>query len=156
MKTAAKIILTLVGVAAALIGGLFLTFWLAFTTTLQKLTSPDGKHEAKLERTDGIDRIYSIHLDGSRVFGSADFAPRRDFPFREALYFTDDGHSLVFEVGGHRIVGFDVATKRQLTDVQLLALPPTIPRKLTDYGYEAAWPGIGRAREVEAREATRQ
>ena len=150
MKTALKVISILVAIGAFIIGAALFLFWFAWTSTLQKLDSPDQRHTAKLVRIDGIDRNYRIDLDGVRVYDSPDFAPRRDFPFREAIYFTPDSRFLVFVVGGHRIVGIDTTSRQRLPDAELLALPALSSPKLSDYGFEAEWPGIGRDREVEA------
>ncbi len=150
MKTALKVISILVAVGTFIIGSALFLFWFAWTSTIQKLDSPDQRHTAKLVRIDGIDRNYRIDLDGVRVYDSPDFAPRRHFPFREAIYFTLDSRFLVFVVGGHRIVGIDTTSRQRLPDAELLGLPALSSPKLSDYGFEAEWPGIGRDREVEA------
>jgi hypothetical protein len=121
-----------------------LVFWPTWTK-LQTVQSPDEVHIAELTRVDGIDRNYSVRVDGSRVYGSPDFSPRRDLPYREALIWNKSGSVVVLEIAGHRIFGYDAANRRQLSDNELLAveLPPDPP--LWEYHFEAEWPGIGRA-----------
>ena len=123
---------------------------------LQTLYSPDRAHRAELWRLDHLDRNYSVYLDGRKVYGSPDFAPRDDLPFRETLHWDSSGRIVILEVAGHRIFGYDAASGRRLTDSELLAAePPAEPAlptqspaepALWEYHFESEWPGIGRVR----------
>ncbi|BBO35922.1 hypothetical protein [Lacipirellula parvula] len=115
-------------------------------TTLQTAKSPDGRHTARVVRSDHIDRNYSIYVDGRRVFISPDFAPRRDIAYHEELAWDDSGNILVFEVAGQRLFGYDVAAGRKLDDDELLAVKLAPKPELWEYYYESEWPGVGRAR----------
>jgi hypothetical protein len=114
-------------------------------TRMQTLESRDGDHRAELWRIDGgVDRNYRVDVDGRRVFGSDDFAPRRDIPYRETLYWDRSGRFVILEIAGHRVFGYEAATGRRLSDSELLAAesPPELP--LWEYSSETEWPGIGR------------
>ena len=87
---------------------------LPFWRTLQQLPSPDGSHTVKLVRQDGIDRNYSIYVDGRRVYTSPDFAPRDDISFQEALRWDAAGSIVVLEVAEQRLFGFDVRDGRRV------------------------------------------
>jgi hypothetical protein len=130
MKAAVKAVLIVCGV--------FILFVLIFvasfnlfvpTTRLQKLNSPDRKHHAELIRTDGIDRNYTIRVDGTTVYRSPDFAPRSDIPYRATLVWDAAGRIIIFEVARHRVFGFNTTPRQRLSDAQLLAveLPPDPP-----------------------------
>lgn len=146
MKAVGKVILILVVAFVVSIGILAAIFYFAFTTKLQMLYSPDSKHHAELIRTDFIDRNYRVRVDGATVYQSPDFAPRRDIPFRETLVWDASGKIVIFEVGGHRVFGFDTSTAKSLSDRQLLAVELAPVPMLWDYHFEAEWPGIGRAK----------
>ena len=145
VKKVFKTILIFGLVSALLIGGFVALLRSIATTRLQKLVSPDYKHRAELLRMDGIDRIYTVRVDGVTVYCSPDFAPRSDLPFRETLVWDSGSRVVILEVARHRIFGFDTATGQPLSDAQLLAveLPPDPP--LSEYQFEHEWPGIGRA-----------
>ena len=145
MKKALKVLLILALGCALFIGGFYALFYFAWTTKLQKLKSPDRKHHAELIRTDGIDRNYTVRVNGTTVYRSPDFAPRSDLPFRETLVWDASSRFVILEVARHRIFGYDASTGQALTDSQLLALelPPDPP--LWQYRFEHEWPGIGRA-----------
>jgi hypothetical protein len=95
---------------------------------------------------DGIDRNYSVKVDGARVFTSPDFAPNDRVPLRETLFWDTSGKVVVLEVGRHRVFGYDVVTRRALSESELLAVAAAPDPPLWEYGYEWEWPGIGRAR----------
>jgi hypothetical protein len=149
VKTAIRVILILGLAFATFVGALYAFFYFGLTTKLQKLDSRDRKHTAELLRMDGIDRNYTVRVDGQRVYRSPDFAPRRDIPFRETLTWDSTGSIVILEVAGNRIFGYDTSHARALTDEQLLAaeLPPS--PQLWEYYFEAEWPGIGRVRPPE-------
>jgi hypothetical protein len=130
---------------------LFAFLYFSTRTKLQTLESPDGKHIAELHRSDFIDRNYTIFIDGKQVYSSPDFAPRRNIPFREVIGWDATGMNLIFEVGGKRVAGISLISRMQLSDAELLALEPTVYPPLTAYGFEAEWPGIGRATDAESR-----
>jgi hypothetical protein len=123
---------------------------LPFWRTLQQLPSPDGNHTVKLVRQDGIDRNYSIYVDGKRVYISPDFAPRDDISFQEALRWDAAGSIVVLEVAKQRLFGFDVRDDRPLSDDELLAVELAPEPELWEYYFEDEWPGVGRARRPEA------
>lgn len=118
-------------------------------TKLQTLVSPDGQFEATLSRRDGIDRNYSVRINGTRVYSSPDFSPSQRFAFREALSWDESGTIVVLEIGRHRIFGYDAVHERRLTDEELLALELAPEPPLWEYFFESEWPGIGRARRPE-------
>lgn len=116
------------------------------STKLQTLVSRDGRFEATLVRMDGIDRNYSVRINGNRVYTSPDFSPTKQFPFREALMWDKTGTIVVLEIARHRIFGFDAIQQRQLTDDELLALELAADPRLWEYFFESEWPGVGRVR----------
>jgi hypothetical protein len=146
---ASKIVLALAVLACLALLPSILVFW-PWQTKLQSLPSPDGNHTAELFRADGIDRNYSVRVDGTRVYHSPDFAPRRDLAYLEALTWDKTGRIVVLEIARHRIFGYDATNHQRLSDDALLAtqLPPDVP--LSEYYFESEWPGIGRARKPEA------
>jgi hypothetical protein len=146
MKAIVKVVCIVVAIGALALAGALFLFRYSITNTLQNLRSPDSKHTAKLVRSDGMDRVYSIELDGSTVYISPDFSPTTAFPFREALYFTPDSKFLVLEIGGHRVTGVDATSGATMSDAELLALPQPPTPELREYRFEGDWPGIGRAR----------
>ena len=93
-----------------------------------------------------MDRNYSVYLDGRKVFGSPDFSPRNDIPFRETLRWDSTGRFVMLEIAGHRIFGYDAAAERPLTDPELLAAKAPSEPPLWEYYFESDWPGIGRVR----------
>lgn len=114
-------------------------------TRIQRLESSDRVHRAELIRLDGIDRNYFVRVDGHEVYGSPDFSPRRDMPFRETLVWDVKSKIVILEVAHQRIFGFDTSTKQRLTDEELLAVELPPDPELWKYGFESEWPGIGRA-----------
>jgi hypothetical protein len=143
-------VLILFALIAAFVAGLVCArFFRSQFTHLQTLDSPNRAHRADLWRHDHLDRNYSVYLDGRRVYGSPDFAPRSDIPFRETLLWDEGGRLLILEVAGRRIFGYDASAGRQLTAAELLAAkqPPRPP--LWEYYFESEWPGIGRVRRPE-------
>lgn len=114
--------------------------------SVQSLETPDGKHQIKLRRVDGIDRNYSVWVDGRSVYVSPDFAPRRDLPFREALVWDTTGNVVILEVARHRVAAYDLSAKKLLSDDELLSLEAVPDPPLAEYFFEGEWPGIGRQR----------
>jgi hypothetical protein len=123
---------------------MFAIFIWSIGTTIQRLESPDGKHVATLIRADHIDRNYIVKLDGSRVFVTADFAPRSDVIFRETLAWDVSGKILVLEIARQKIIGYDTELNRRLGDSELLEVELAPDSHLGEFFYEAPWPGIGR------------
>lgn len=148
MKGATKLGLVIAG--AVVFGLLLLVLNALWPVTLQTVSSPDGKHTVELQRADHIDRNYSVLVDGKRVYVSPDFAPRRDLPFREALIWDSTGKIVMLEIARQRIFGYDVANSRQLEDEKLLATTAAPEPPLSEYYFEAEWPGIGRVRRGDA------
>jgi hypothetical protein len=146
MKRAIKSVLQLAAGIAAAMCVIYIFMHLTIRTKLQKLESPDGTHRAELIRSDAIDRNYTVRVDGKTVYRSPDFSPRRDISFRETLAWDVTGRFIVLEVARHRVFGFDTSTMQRLTPEQLLSLELAPDSPLWQYGFEAEWPGIGRAR----------
>jgi hypothetical protein len=149
MRNPARLLLSLLALGLLIIVGCPILFVLSLSRTLQEAQSPDGQRRVELIRIDGLDRNYIIRVDGTRVWNSPDFSPRDDIPYREALVWNATGNVVVFEVANHRVCGIDVNAKRVLTDAELLALELAPEPRLWDYGYEAEWPGIGRAQQFD-------
>ena len=61
---------------------------------------------------------FFVSVDGSRVYGSPDFAPVRA-DFREQLIRDTNSQLVVLEVAGRRILGYHVGEKRSMTDSEL-------------------------------------
>lgn len=144
-----KILLGMFGVLLvfsllALLIGVFLR-----RQTLQTISSPDGRHEVRLVRQEGIDRNYLIYVDGTRVFVSRDFAPRGDIPWYEALRWDAAGSTIVFEAAQQRLFGYEVEDRRQLSDEELLAVEIAPEPALWEYQFEGEWPGVGRVRQFD-------
>lgn len=131
-------------VAVFLLGILAASSWQWLKANLsfrpvQYLRSSDGAHQAILERVDGIDLNFRVKVDGKEIYRSPDFAPRRDIPFRETLLWDDSGNVLLFEVGGHRLFGYNVAQGQALSNVALLQAKVS-PVPIKKYGFEGQWP----------------
>jgi hypothetical protein len=123
--TTAKQILLVIGsttVVAALACAFFVaTLYFSMVSTVMTKRSPDRLHTAKLTRFDGIDLIFSVTVDGVRVYDSPDFAsPPVDF--REQLIWDTDSTAVVLEVAGQRLFGYHVGEKRALKDSELYSL----------------------------------
>jgi hypothetical protein len=138
-----RALLLSLALAAAFVAGVCWSRF--FRSPLQKLSSRDGTHQAELQRIDQlVDRNYAVYVDGHRVFVSADFVPRSDIPFRETLFWDSTDHSVILEVAGHRIFGYDTTTNRRLSDAELLAAKPPPEPSLWEFSSETEWPGVGR------------
>ncbi len=109
---------SVVGVAALALAGLVAMFYFGMVSTVMTKRSPDRQHTAKLSRVQGIDVNFRVSIDGSRVYGSPDFAPVRA-DFREQLIWDTNSQAVVLEVAGRRIFGYHVGEKRPLTDLEL-------------------------------------
>ena len=120
-------------------------FMFRTVSLIQELESHGRSNTIKLIQRDSIDRNYEIQINGDKIYSSPDFFPRRDFPYLANICFSDDQEKLVFRVHGHRIWGYDIGHKRELSNEALLSLVIVEP-KLYELGYESEWPGIGRAR----------
>jgi hypothetical protein len=121
MTTTKKTLLVLgsvVGVAALALAGFVAMFYFSMVSTVMTKRSPDRQHTAKLSRVQGIDVNFRVSIDGSRVYGSPDFAPVRA-DFREQLIWDTNSQAVVLEVAGRRIFGYHVGEKRPLTDPEL-------------------------------------
>jgi hypothetical protein len=107
---------------------------------VQYLRSSDKVHQAALEREEHfLDLTFRVILDGQQIYRSPEFGGRPDIPFRETLLWDDSGNILLFEVGGHRLFGYDIAQSRTLSNVELVQVKasPVPDRK---YGFEGQWP----------------
>jgi hypothetical protein len=122
-----------------------LLVWLSIKT-LQVTESPNGEHQVRLSRLDGIDRNYKVTVDGRKVYSSPDFAPRSDLGFREALVWDATGQVVVLEIAGRRLFGYDVEKQKPLADDELLSLKLAPEPDLGEYMFEGEWPGLGRVR----------
>jgi hypothetical protein len=85
-----------------------------------------------------------VYVDGARAFGSEDFVPRSDIPFRETPSWDSTDRIVILEIAGHRVFGYDAVAKRRLTDSELLVAKPPPELPLWEYSSETEWPGIGR------------
>jgi hypothetical protein len=107
-----------VGVVVLVFAGFLAMFYSSMVSTVMTKRSPDRQHTAKLTRVDGIDVIFKVTIDGTRVYSSPDFAPV-SADFREQLIWGSDSMAVVLEVAGRRIYGYHVGEKRSLTDSEL-------------------------------------
>lgn len=151
-----RVVFGLCMVPVGIVGVCYFYYAFFMTTKLQTLRAEKGNHRAELFRFDGLDRIYTIRIDGDKVYSSPDFSPREDMAFREALVCDQSGEHLIFEVGGRRVAGFRFATKERLSDGQLLALPPAPEPELYKYGFDGRWPGIEKGAETTSQLPTQQ
>ena len=96
---------------------------------VQILESPDNRFKAELiRRHDFLDLNFFVQLNGEQIFRSEDFRPNNTVPFRETILWDTTGENLIFEIGGHRLFGYSLATKRKLSDKELLALKAKKPK----------------------------
>lgn len=138
--TTVKQILLVIGfttVVAAIACACFIAMlYFSMVSTVMTKRSPDRQHTAKLTRCDGIDLIFSVKVDGIRVYDSPDFAPRT-VDCREQLIWDADSTAVVLEVAGQRIFGYHVGEKRALRDSELYSLRLTPFHEL---GFEGELP----------------
>lgn len=124
MTTTKKTLLVIgsvVGVAVIAFAAFLAMFYFGMVSTVMIKRSPDRQHTAKLSRVQGIDVNFRVTVDGTRVYGSPDFAPVRA-DFREQLIWDTNSQAVVLEVAGRRIFGYHVREKRSLTDMELLKI----------------------------------
>ena len=125
MTTTKKTLLLIMGsvVAIAVLGfaAFAAMFYFGMVSTVMTKRSPDRQHTATLSRVQGIDVNFRVTIDGTRVYGSPDFAPIRA-DFREQLIWDTNSHAVFLEVAGRRIFGYHVGDKRALTDSELLKI----------------------------------
>jgi len=117
-KKTLLIIGSVVGVVVLGFAGFVAMFYFSMVSTVMTKRSPDRQHTAKLTRVQGIDVNFKVTVDGTRVYGSPDFAPVRA-DFREQLIWDTNSVAVILEVAGRRIFGYHVAEKRSLTDSEL-------------------------------------
>ena len=96
-------------------------FYFGMVSTVMTKRSPDRQHTATLSRVQGIDVNFRVTIDGTRLYGSPDFAPIRA-DFREQLIWDSNSQAVFLEVAGRRIFGYHVVKKRTLTDSELLEI----------------------------------
>ena len=113
-----------------------LYFYFSHVTTVQRKTSPDGMHRARLVRYDSIDVNFEVIVDGEKVFRSADFAPVKH-DFREQINWDASGNSVVLEVAGQRLFGYDAQRRRKLSDNEVLGAKYAA---FSEYGFEGLLP----------------
>ena len=123
-KKTLLIISSVVGVVVLAFAGFAAMFYFSMVSTVMTKRSPDRHHTAKLSRVQGIDVNFGITVDGTRVYGSPDFAPVRA-DFREQLIWDTNSQAVVLEVAGRRIFGYHVGEKRPLTGSELLKIQLT-------------------------------
>jgi hypothetical protein len=131
MKTRCSVMTKAVAFGAGVAVTLAVTHF-GFTSTVMSKESPDDRHSARLDRVDGIDVMFDVVVDGTRVYRTHDFAPG-PFDFREHIYWTADSQSVILEVAGNRLYGYDVTKRRALTDTELANVALTDFR---DLGFE--------------------
>ncbi len=139
MTASKKALLTvgcLIGGEAILFVVIVAAFYFSMVLTVMKKASPDGQHTAKLVRIDGIDVNFKVIVDGRRVYSSPDFAPV-SADFREQIVWDEDSNSVVLEVGGRRIFGYQAAEQREMSDSELLNVRFT---PFTELGFEGKLP----------------
>lgn len=120
-KRTLLVIGSIMGVAVIAFAGFVAMFYFSMVSTVMTKRSPDRQHTAKLSRVQGIDVNFRVTVDGTRVYGSPDFAPVRA-DFREELIWDTNSQAVVLEVAGRRIFGYQVREKRPLTDEELLKI----------------------------------
>lgn len=104
---------------------------------MQRKSSADGKHAAKLLRYDSIDVNFEVVIDGEKVFRSADFAPVK-FDFREQINWDASGDIVILEVAGQRLFGYNARQKRRLNDGEIV---DTKYAPFSEFGFEGLLPG---------------
>lgn len=107
---------------------------------VQILESQDRALRAELIRKyEFLDLNFILRLNGETIYTSPDFRQSYKIPFRETILWDTTGKNLIFEVGGHRLFGYDVIAHKKLSDKQLLSLRIRTPRP-EDFGYSGSWP----------------
>ncbi len=119
---------------------LFLRFFVFPTRTVQILPSPDNIHQAVLERLDGIDLVFFVTVDGRKVYSSPDFAPNRRVVFRERIVWDKTGDTVILEVTGKRLFGYNAQTQRAISDAELMSIEYAPEPNECEYGFEGEWP----------------
>ena len=130
-------IITACSLLAVVVASLLLYLYFSHVTTVQRKASPDGVHKAKLVRYDSIDVNFEVIVDGANVFRSADFAPV-EHDFREQINWDASGNTVILEIAGQRLFGYDAQYKRKLSDEEVLN---TKYSPFLDYAYEGSLPG---------------
>jgi len=138
-KVPRQVIIAVLSFGVAVLG-IALVFYFSHVTTVQRKTSPDGFHRAKLVRHGGIDVDFEVVIDGESVFRSADSAPVKH-DFREQINWDASGNQVILEVAGQRLFGYDVQQKRKLSDQEILGAKYA---PFSDYGFEGLLPGQSR------------
>ena len=111
----------LIAIVVLSIGGFFAALYFSTTSRVMTKSSPDGRHIAKLVRSQGIDVNFTVIVDGDRVYWSPDFAPVHA-DFREQISWDKSGQILVLDVGGKRLFGYQADERKPLTDAGLLSV----------------------------------
>ena len=137
MKKVALTAIFSVGVLLAVALASLFYFYFSHVTTVQRKTSPDGIHRAKLVRYDSIDVNFEVVVDGEKIFRSADFAPVQQ-DFREQINWDASGNKVILEVAGQRLFGYDAQQKRKLSDEETLGVKYA---PFSDYAFEGSLPG---------------
>lgn len=107
---------------------------------VQILDSADGSTRAELVRRYALfDLNFMVFVNGQKIYTSPDFDGTYKIAYRETICWDTSGKDLVLEIAGRRLFGYNLATKRRLTDRELLALKIqyATPREL---GLEGRWP----------------
>jgi len=139
------ILLLVTGVLLTVGAFAFIQFQRAFGVkdkrVVQILESPDKQHKAELiRRHDLFDLNFFIQLDGEQIYRSEDFRPNDTIPFRETILWDVTEQNLIFEIGGYRLFGYNLAAKHRLSDKELLSLKVK-KLKPEDFRTSARWPG---------------
>ncbi len=128
------------------VASLFVVFcaglYFSTVSTVMKKASPDRQHIAKLVRTDGIDVNFWVTVDGRQVYSSPDFRPMHA-DFRERIDWDENGNTVVLEVGGKRIFGYQAVEQRNLSAAELLNVQFT---PFTELGFEGELPSAASGR----------
>ena len=107
---------------------------------VQILESADDKHKVELiRRYSFLDLNFFIDLDGERIYRTEDFRPNYKIPFRETILWDKTGENLILEVSRKRLFGYNVPSKRKLSEKELLALEVREPT-LEELGCFSCWP----------------
>ena len=121
-----------------ILGGSCLGLKHTMVKKVQTKESPNREYKSELFRASFIDLNFSVKVNGVRVYGSPDFAPR-PVDFQEQLLWDETGNIVILEIAGERLFGYDAKRKTKLKPKELLSVYIPTP-SLSDLKFEGTAP----------------
>ncbi len=141
MKKSLPLLLAFVAGTAVLLVFQTMSKFLGEWRTIQVLQTTDRKHTAELNRLYGyIDVNYKITVDGTKVYWSPDFAPRKDCAFREWITWDEKQKNIVFIAANRILFAYNLDSQAPVPQTELSSLViPFTP--LQELGFEGEFKG---------------